>query len=84
MFRSFLIRCVLLSVITLRIPRELKEKIKKRRGVNWSEVVREAIARRIKIEERLEATKKIDEAKKRVKPVETGQLDAWVREDRKR
>jgi len=73
-----------LDVITLRIPSELKEKIKKRRGVNWSEVVREAIARRVTIEERLEATRRIDEAKKRVKPVEVGQLDAWVREDRGR
>lgn len=68
----------------MRIPRELKEKIKKRRGVNWSEVVRAAIARKLRIEERLEATKKIDEAKKRVKPVEVGQLDAWIREDRER
>jgi len=73
-----------LDVITLRIPSELKEKIQKRRGVNWSEVVREAIARRVTIEERLEATRRIDEAKKRVKPVEVGQLDAWVREDRGR
>jgi len=73
-----------LSVITLRIPSELKEKIKELRGINWSEVVREAIARRITIEERLEATKKIDEAKKRVKHIEAGQLDAWVREDRGR
>ena len=68
----------------MRIPRELREKIKKRRGVNWSEVVREAIARRITIEERLEATRRIDEAKKRVKPIKVGQLDAWVREDRGR
>ena len=73
-----------MDVITLRIPSELKEKIKKRRGVNWSEVVREAIARRITIEERLEATRRIDEAKKRVKPIKVGQLDAWVREDRGR
>jgi len=73
-----------LDVITLRVPRELREKIKKRRGVNWSEVVREAIARRIEVEERLEAIRRIDEAKKRVKPIEAGQLDAWVREDRGR
>ena len=68
----------------MRIPRELREKIKKRNGVNWSEVVREAIARRIEVEERLEAIRRIDEAKKRVKPIRVGQLDAWVREDRGR
>lgn len=48
----------------MRIPRELKEKIRKRRGVNWSKVVREAIKRKIEIEERLEATRRIDEAKR--------------------
>jgi len=73
-----------LDVITLRIPRELKEEIRKRHGINWSKVVREAIARKIEIEERLEATRRIDEARKRVKPVKAGQLDAWIREDRGR
>ena len=68
----------------MRIPGELKEKIRKRRGVNWSEVVREAIARRLKIEERVEAARRIDEVKRRVKPVEAGQLDEWIREDRGR
>ncbi|MGQ9469687.1 MAG: hypothetical protein ACUVTD_07720 [Nitrososphaerales archaeon] len=70
-----------MSVITLRIPKELKDAIKKHADVNWSEVVREAIVKKIEIEERLEAIKKIDEIKKRVKPVEKGQLDKWIRED---
>lgn len=73
-----------MNVITLRIPNELREKIKKRPNINWSEVVREAIVKKIEVEERLEAVKRIDEARQRVKPVEKGQLDEWVREDRKR
>jgi len=73
-----------LAVITLRIPDELKEKIKKRPDINWSEVVREAIAKKIEIEERLEAVRRIDEVKQRVNPVEKGQLDKWIRKDRRR
>ena len=68
----------------MRIPSELKEKIRKHPDINWSEVVIEAIAKRIEIEERLEAIREIDETKQRVKPVEKGQLDEWVREDRRR
>ena len=50
-----------MSIITIRLPRMLREKIKKYRNINWSEVVREAIARRIEIEERMEAARKIEE-----------------------
>jgi len=75
---------VLMAVITLRIPEELKEKIRNRSDINWSEVVREAIAKRIEIEERLEAVRSIEAAKHRVKPVERGHLDKWIREDRDR
>jgi len=73
-----------LDVITLRIPSELKEKIRKRSDINWSEVVRDAIAKRIEVEERLEAARRIDEVKQRMIPVEKGQLDRWIREDRER
>jgi len=73
-----------LAVITLRIPEELKQEMKKRSDVNWSEVVREAIRKKIEIEERLEASRKIDEIKHRIKPVERGQLVKWLREDRER
>jgi len=68
----------------LRIPSELKEKIRKRHDINWSEVVREAIAKKIEIEERLEAVREIDETKHKLKPVEKGQLDKWIRGDRGR
>ena len=68
----------------MRIPSELKEKIRRRSDVNWSEVVRDAIAKRIEVEERLEAARRIDEVKQRMIPVERGQLDRWIREDRGR
>jgi|GEM_PF-3940025 len=59
-------------IIIIRIPRELKEKIRRYSHVNWSEVVREAIVRRIKIEERLEAIRVLDDIRRRVKSVEKG------------
>ena len=57
---------IYMSVITIRIPRELKEKIKRYSHVNWSEVVRRAIMRRIRIEERLEAIRILDDIRGRV------------------
>jgi len=38
--------------MTVRVPAEYRKKIKKLRNVNWSEVVRRAIAKRIDEEER--------------------------------
>ena len=39
-----------MSTITVRVPREIRELMKKYRGVNWSEVVREAILKKIREE----------------------------------
>ncbi len=43
-----------LSTITVKVPVELKEKMKKIK-INWSEYIREAIRKRIALEERLQA-----------------------------
>ena len=77
-------KCNDMSIITIRIPNELREKMKKYPNINWSEVVREAITRKIETIERLEASKKIDQIRKRVKPVEKGELEKWIKEDRGR
>lgn len=73
-----------MDVITSRIPKDLKAKMKKHPHINWSNVLREAIIKKIEIEERLEAIREIDEVKQRMKPVEKGQLDKWLKEDRRR
>lgn len=73
-----------MNVITLRIPSELKTKMKRRSDINWSEVIREAIIKRIEMEERSEAIRKIDEIRQRVKPVKRGEIDKWLKEDRER
>ena len=71
-----------MSIITIRIPRELREKMKKYEKINWSEVVRKALEEEIRIQERIEATNKIDEIRRKAKPVKKGELDKWIREDR--
>jgi len=72
------------ETVTFRIPTELKEKTRRHPEVNWSEVVRRAIAREVEARERLETVKLIDELRCRVKKVQKGELDAWLREDRGR
>ena len=56
--------------------------MKKHPNTDKSDVGREAIIKRIEIEDRLEAVRRIEEIKKSVKPVEKGQLDKWIREHR--
>jgi len=39
-----------MSTVTVRVPPEIRELMKKYRNVNWSEVVREAILKKIREE----------------------------------
>ncbi|RLI21818.1 hypothetical protein DRO47_03345 [Candidatus Bathyarchaeota archaeon] len=39
-----------MSTVTVRVPREIRELMKKYRNVNWSEVVRKAILKKIREE----------------------------------
>ena len=39
-----------MSTVTVRVPREIRELMKKYRNVNWSEVVRTAILKKIREE----------------------------------
>ena len=39
-----------MTTVTVRVPREIRELMKKYRNVNWSEVVREAILKKIREE----------------------------------
>jgi len=45
------------SMITARVPKELKEKMKKASHINWSEVIRKAIEEKILAEERRRSLK---------------------------
>jgi len=69
------------TVITIRIPRELKEKMKKI-NINWSEEIRRFIEEKIRSYELLETFEKIRRrAKKRKVRVDSTVL---IREDRDR
>jgi len=70
-----------MSVITVRIPRGLKEVMKKL-DINWSEEIRRFLARRVDEELR---KKKLDEAittLRKTENVEKGFAEKSVREDR--
>lgn len=80
-------KCIYLfvmSVITIRIDKRLRERMKALKGVNWSQVVREAILRKIEAEERKEVLKHLDKLLERVKPVSEGEIVRWIKEDRGR
>jgi len=71
------------SVITLRVPSELKREMS-RVKVNWSEYIRNAI--KVKLEEHrmMAASAKIEEIMNRAKVVPTEELVSWIREFRER
>ncbi len=63
------------TTITIRIPEDLKKRMSRIKGVNWSEVVRRAILDKIMVEEKLrdknwnlveEAVKRADELRMRI------------------
>ena len=72
-----------LNVITVKIPSELKKKMKQVK-VNWSQYIRESIQREIEEQKMREASMQLDEVSKRVKPVPTEELVSWIRQDRER
>jgi len=43
----------MVNLISIKVPNELKEKMKKYPHINWSEIARSAIIRRIEFEEQL-------------------------------
>jgi predicted transcriptional regulator len=70
-------------VITIKVPKELKDKMK-RIKMNWSEYVRWAISQKIEEQELREASEKLDQIRARAKPVPTDELLSWLREGRSR
>ncbi len=67
------------SVVTVRVPKELKEKMKKLK-VNWSEEIRKYIEERVRDYELLETIDRVrKEARKRKVKTDSAQL---IREDR--
>ncbi len=51
-----------LAIVVVRVPKELKEKMRKYKHVNWSEVIRKTIqseVRRLELEEAVEIVREI-------------------------
>jgi len=69
------------EVLSIRIPKELKEKMKEYSGVDWKEVVIESIEEKIK---QLEVEKILKEIEEMNKKLEISEIPAWklIREDR--
>jgi hypothetical protein len=78
------------EVVTVKVDRATKRRMAKLREVNWSEVIREAIRRRLDLEEGLRApfdqrramiaAKRMDEFRKRIGPVDfdsTKEIRKW-------
>jgi hypothetical protein len=71
------------NVITVKIPSELKKKMKQVK-VNWSQYIRDSIQKKIEEQKLKVASAKIDEVRNRTNPVPTEELVSWIREDRER
>jgi len=54
--------------ITIRIPKELKERMEKLRHVNWSDVIRRALEEKVREEEINWTLKVIEEISHKAKP----------------
>ena len=71
------------SVITVKVPDQLKEKMKQVK-VNWSEYIRECVQKKIDEQKKKAASVKLDEIRKRAKPASEEELLSWIREGRER
>ncbi|MGC8961475.1 MAG: type II toxin-antitoxin system CcdA family antitoxin [Candidatus Bathyarchaeia archaeon] len=70
-----------MSIVSVRVSKELKEKMK-RYDVNWSEEIRKAIIERIREIERAKAAEEISNIIERLPKAEAGFSVKSVREDR--
>ncbi len=71
------------EVITVKVPKELKKQMKQV-NINWSQYIRECVQKKIDEQKRREASAKLDEIRKRSKPVSEDELLSWIREGRER
>jgi hypothetical protein len=71
------------DVITVKVPRELKKKMKQV-DMNWSQYIRECIERKMDEQRTREASRRLDDIRGRGEQVPTKELVSWIREDRER
>ena len=73
-----------MATISVRIPKEMKEEMRKLKNVNWSEVIRQAIIEELRRERIRKASQTIDDlrAKSSIKWDSVAVIRRW-REERK-
>ena len=67
---------------TVKIPKAMKQDMKKIE-LNWSQYIRECLQEKIDEQKKKEAFEKLDQIRKRSKPVTNEEALAWIREGRK-
>ena len=70
-----------MDVVSFRLPKEIKEEMKKI-DIKWSEEIRKFIEMRIKKYKKEEAIRKIDNILKMLPETPKGMASRYVREDR--
>lgn len=70
------------AVLSVRIPRELKEKLKKLSEVNWRNEIVLFLTERVKYYEKLRVIKEVREIIEKIPGAEPGTAAQYVREDR--
>jgi uncharacterized protein YpiB (UPF0302 family) len=70
------------TVVCVRIPKKLKERMQKFRNVNWSELIRRFIEDTVIQLEAEELLRKIEEDLKDIPELPAGTTSRWIRIDR--
>ena len=70
------------TVVCVRIPRKLKEKMRRLNNVNWSKLTREFIEETISRLEAEETLKKIEEDLRDIPEIPSSTTSRWIRIDR--
>jgi len=72
-----------MSVVTVRVPRELKEKMQKYKSrINWSDEIRKFIENKVLEIEREEVFARLDNLIRRLPQTPRGTAEKYLREDR--
>ena len=69
------------AVITVKVSKALKKDMQKI-DVNWSQYIRECLQNKINEQKKRVAFDKLDEIRKRSKPVTNEEIFIWIREGR--
>lgn len=73
---------LLSEILSIRIPKELKDKLKKLNEVNWRDEIVLFLTERVRYYEKLKVMKEVREILDKIPKAEPGTASQYVREDR--